>query len=314
MKVIDAHCDALNRMMLRPDIDFHSSEHLDVTLERLVASGSAMQLFAVYLSATLHSPGFREVLQCIDYFYTKVLAHPQMRHIRYAGELAQAEAEGKIGAMLTLEGVDGLMGDELYLRTVFQLGVRCIGLTWNYANWAADGVKEPRQGGLTLKGRQFVKQCEELGIILDVSHLTERGFWELAELSPRPFIASHSNALDIAPDPRNLSRAQIEAIRDRDGRIGLTFIPWLVDTTRPAVMTDLLRHIDYVASLGGGHILGFGSDFDGLSRKTEGLEHAGCFPALAELLARHYDDDFVRGLLYENWRTFFERSLPVSVI
>jgi membrane dipeptidase len=310
MKVIDAHCDVLNKLMFQPDIDFHNTEHLDVTLERLVEVGSVLQLFAVYLSIRITNPEFHWVLKCIDLFHSLILSHPQMLHIKSAADLRRASKEGRIGAMLTLEGVDGLMGNELYLRTVYHLGVRCIGITWNYGNWAADGVKEPRQGGFTLKGRQFVQQCNELGILLDVSHLTERGFWELAEMSERPFIASHSNVYDITPNPRNLRKEQIETILQRNGRIGLTFVPPLVNADGPAVMTDLLRHIDYIGSLGGYHHMGFGSDFDGIVQWTEGLEHMGTYNKLAELLTKHYSADVVECLLYKNWYSYFESHLP----
>ncbi|MEK3912986.1 dipeptidase [Paenibacillus sp. FSL H7-0331] len=312
MKVIDAHCDVLNKMMLHPEIDFHDADRLNVTLERLIEAGSVLQLFAVYMSVQIVNPQFDHILKAIDLFASKIVSHPKMMQIRSAADLRQAEAEGRIGAMLTLEGVEALMGRELYLRTLFHLGVRSIGITWNYANWAADGVKEPRQGGFTLKGKQFVKQCDELGMILDVSHLTEKGFWELTEMSERPFIASHSNAYVVSPNERNLTKDQIQAILQKDGRIGLTFIPPLVNSEKPAVMTDLLRHIDYIASLGGSKHIGFGSDFDGTAQFTNGLEHMGRYNALAELLANHYSNDFVEGLLHRNWRSFFDKQLPAT--
>ncbi|MCZ4142781.1 dipeptidase, partial [Escherichia coli] len=130
--------------------------------------------------------------------------------------------------LLTLEGVDGLEGNLFYLQLCYEMGIRIVGLTWNYANWAADGVMEQRGAGLTEKGKALVGRCNEIGMLLDVSHLTEKGFWELTELSERPFIASHSNSYEVCPHVRNLKDDQIRAIVARNGRVGLTFVPWFV--------------------------------------------------------------------------------------
>lgn len=102
--------------------------------------------------------------------------------------------------------------------------MRFLGITWNYANWAADGVLEQRNGGFTEKGRMLIEWCNDSGMLLDVSHLSQAGFWELADLSTRPFIASHSNAAAICGHVRNLNDEQIKALIAMDGRMGLTFI------------------------------------------------------------------------------------------
>lgn len=311
MKVIDAHCDLLSKMLADPTIDFGlSGAKTDVDYPRLRQGGAAMQWFAVYLSERLGKPAFGYVLEMIDLFYRKIAVHPHVAPVRTRVELEAALEHGQIGAMLTLEGVDGLEGSLTNLRIAYYLGVRCVGITWNYANWAADGVAEPRKGGFTLAGRQLVKECARLGILLDVSHLAEAGFWELLELNEgRPFLASHSNAYAVCPHRRNLTDAQIEAIVRIDGRIGVTFVPYFVSQDKPTI-DDLLRHIDHMCALGAAGHIGFGSDFDGIEEWLPGLSHPGEYGNLTNALLKRYKQEQVEGFLYRNWLTFLQKYLP----
>lgn len=308
--VIDGHCDVLSKLLQKPHLDFRNDLELDVTLSRLQQAGTTMQAFAIYLSENLEFPSFTHVLRCAELFYTRILCHPEMVAVKTKQDLRFVKDHRRIGALLTLEGVDALQGNLTYVRNLFDLGVRSIGLTWNYANWAADGVREPRQGGLTIKGRKLIKLCDEMGILLDVSHLTEAGFWELLQEAKRPFIASHSNAFKICPNLRNLKDDQIEAIIQNGGRIGLAFVPYFIDTSETVAMTQLLLHIDHICSLGGARHIGFGSDFDGISTYVTGLHHPGDYPAWIELLHKYYKEDEVRGFIGENWYRFYEKNLP----
>lgn len=309
MKIIDAHCDLLDKLSQHAELDFkQDSIHADVSFPRLHKSGVAVQCFAVFVSKTSHVT-FDRLLEGFDLFHEKIAAHEGVRAVRNRRELLQAGEQGKLGAILTLEGVDGLEGNPVYLRTAFRLGVRMMGLTWNYANWAADGVLEPRNGGFTVKGRQLVKECSRLGIILDVSHLSEQGFWELSELTERPFVATHSNARQICPHPRNLTDDQIRALIAHNGQIGLTFVPWFVKASDPSIK-DILCHIDHIASLGGSQHIGFGSDFDGIDYHIPGLEHAGNFDRLANELLKKYPAEQAEGFLFGNWHRFFLENLP----
>lgn len=314
MRVIDGHCDVLSKMLMDPFIEFTHDAQLDVTLPRMKAVRMMMQSFAVYLPEKLHNPGFGDILKCIDLFHSKVLAaSDEMLHVRTGQDMETLLHGNKIGALLALEGADGLEGNFTYLRTLFYLGVRSLGITWNYANWAADGILEPRKGGLTYKGTKLVKECNKLGIILDVSHLSEKGFWELTELTEKPFIASHSNAYDICPHPRNLRKNQIEAIVRMEGRVGITFVPWFVREQVPVSIEHLLPHIDRMFALGGVRNVGFGSDFDGIDKWIVGLENTKQYDRLVNLLHKHYKSAEVEGLLWRNWYDFYIAQLPSSI-
>lgn len=309
MKIIDAHCDLLEKLSLHPDLEFkQESIYADVSYPRLHKAGVAVQLFALYLSDKKRIT-FERLLEQVDAFYQKVAAHDGVRFVRTRKDLEEAGASGKLGALLTLEGADALEGSMTYVRSAFYLGVRMLGLTWNQSNWAADGVMEPRKGGLTVKGKQLVRECVRLGIILDVSHLGEKGFWELTELSTRPFVATHSNAQAVCSHPRNLSDDQIKVLIQQGGVMGLTFVPWFVKASEPSVK-DILTHIDHICALGGARHIGFGSDFDGIDYHIPGLEHPGMYDRLGNELYKHYGTALADDFLHGNWYRFLMDHLP----
>ncbi|WP_246079059.1 dipeptidase [Paenibacillus piri] len=310
MKIFDAHCDVLSKLLENPGLDFeHEPELLDVTLDKMKTSGIGVQNFAVYLPEK-DAGDFRRVLESVDLFHQRIASNRYMRLIRSKDDLRLVMESGRIGVMLSLEGVDALQGNLTYVRILFQLGVRSIGVTWNHANWAADGVMEPRGGGFTAKGKQLINECNRLGIVLDAAHLSEKGFWELAELSDKPFIVSHANAKQICGHARNLNNKQITELIRAGGVMGVTFVPPFVQSEQPVTMDKLLMHIDHICSLGGSRHIGLGSDFDGITEWIAGLEHAGKYGRLVELLQKHYSEEDVEHFVYKNWTHFYMRHLP----
>mgnify|MGYP001472048130 CR=1 FL=1 len=313
MNIFDAHCDVLSKLLENPELDFaHGQDGLDVTLERMLASGVAVQNFAIYLPER-YTGDFRHVLESIDLFHERILREPQMRFIRTKADLRLVTDDNRIGALLSLEGVDSLHGSLGLLRILQRLGVTTVGITWNRANWAADGVLEPRKGGFTAAGLELVKECNRLGLIMDVSHLSENGFWELLETSRQPVIASHSNASAISPRMRNLTDAQIRALIAAEGVIGITFVPPFVSEEQPVSMDKILPHIDHICALGGKRHIGFGSDFDGIRQWLVGLEHAGKYDRLVNLLLKHYPEEDVELFVYGNWFRFYMAHLPDEI-
>lgn len=310
--IVDFHCDALSKMQLQPDLNFVSDTRLDVTLERMRQGDVGLQCFAIYLSEKLGKPDFGHVVDQIDLFYSKVVKSGVIP-VRSVEDLNEAVRTARPGGLLSLEGADGLEGNFHYLQLSYERGVRFLGLTWNYSNWAADGILEPRGGGLTFQGVELVRACHKLGMILDVSHLSIKGFWQLAELAEEariPFIASHSNAFAVCPHVRNLRDDQIGAIISLGGRIGLTFVPWFVKSGSVVNLTDLLPHIDHICSLGGEKAIMFGSDFDGIESHIRGLAHAGQYADFENLLLKHYSEETVKGWLSGNAMAFLRRWLP----
>jgi len=306
--LMDGHCDVLMKLYLDPELDFRSGPGLDVTLDRLIRADCRLQSFAVYLP--MAEPTMAHVAAYARILRELAAAHPELHPVRTRQDLRRCIEERRVGAMLTLEGVDALQGNLDHVDELYELGVRSIGVTWNYANWAADGVLEPRQAALSLKGRQLVERCNQKGMILDVSHLAEPGFWELCERTARPPIASHANSYACCPHPRNLKDDQLKALFDAGGLIGLAFVPHFLKDGGNADSDDLLRHIEHIAALGGERNICFGSDFDGIDAYVKGLEHPGKWPELEERLRRYYSDAFVEGLYWRNAAAFYAEQLP----
>ena len=312
-RIIDFHCDALYKMLYQGKVDFTEESLLDVTLPRMKQGGVGMQVMALFLERNLLTgpPRFSQMLRAIDLYRENVLLQPNVMPILTKKDVAVWEQDANLqGFILSLEGVDALEGDLVYLRTVHALGVRFVGLCWNYANWAADGAQEPRKGGFTLEGIALIKECEKLGITLDVSHLNEHAFWQLLELTDQPIIASHSNAAHVMPHVRNLTDEQIKAIIARNGRIGITYVPYFTAERETVTIEDLLRHVDHFCQLGGEKHVMLGSDFDGIDQKIKGLEHAGQHGILLEAIEQRYGSAFADNIAVHNAMTFLKQQLP----
>lgn len=310
--VADFHCDVLYKMMLNAVLDFNHPE-LDVTYKRLETGGVKLQTFAIFIPEEVGTPGIDHVLRQIQIFKDQIVgSQGGLKPLLWREQVERmVQYDGQnIWGLLSLEGVDGLEGNPLYADICFAQGVRFIGLTWNFANWAADGVLERRNAALTNKGRKLVQRCNELGLLLDVSHLSERGFWEVMEQSVRPPIASHSNAAAVFPHPRNLNDEQIKALIIRNGRIGLTFVPMFLQEQGSPSMDCLLKHLEHICTLGGAEHMMFGSDFDGITEHVSGLEHSGCYPAFTQFLLKYYPEKLVKKWLFGNVASYLQENLP----
>jgi len=300
MRIFDAHCDVLYKLFVNPDLSFANSQELQVNLERLTASGTKVQFFAIYVPESVHPDlKFQAALRMVDLFYEKVLKpHPQMKMIKTKADVNNL-ADHEIGAMLTLEGCDAIGQDLLKLRTLLRLGVRAVGLTWNFGNHAADGALEERGAGLSRFGKQVINVLNETNTACDVSHLSEKGFWDVIETS-RFMFASHSNCHSLCTHPRNLRDDQLKALIERDSVIGITFVPEFLSGKKQAKIDDVLRHLEYICSLGGEDHVGFGSDFDGIEFSVSQLAGNNQYENLGNVLQQYYSDIQVKKFLYSN--------------
>ncbi|CAM4065039.1 dipeptidase [Lederbergia lenta] len=308
MKIIDLHCDALYKIWKsNGSLRFRNSEDLDTNIKRLKKGEVKVQCFAIFIPPELKSEEkFQAALDQVDYFYTNVIGNNyEMKHIKEWQDFDRLR-ENEIGAMLTLEGVDCIGNDLHKLSVLHHLGVRSIGLTWNNANLAADGVGESRGAGLSSFGKAIVQFNNMHQLLTDVSHLSEKAFWDVMELATYP-IASHSNAKAVCAHPRNLSDAQAKVLFEKKAMVHIVYFPDFVTEARPATMTDLIKHIDHFCALGGINQVGFGSDFDGITRYIYGLENASKQQYIINELLKYYSHDQVSGFA---WRNFLE-SRPV---
>jgi membrane dipeptidase len=303
--IIDLHCDALLKLSeAKGALRFADSKELDTNKSRLQKGKVIVQCFAIFIEPDIPSDQkFQCVLEQIDYFYEEVLGkNPEMKHIKQWSDFEQLK-NGEIGAMLTLEGVDAIGNDLTRLRILFQLGVRSVGLTWNNANLAADGAGEPRGGGLTLFGKELVKLNNEHRVLTDVSHLSERAFWDVLDIAMYP-IASHSNSRRLCDHPRNLYDQQATEMFNKGGMIHVVYCPPFVTKDGNATVSDVVKHIDHFCTLGGVKQVGLGSDFDGISTFVKGLEDASMSQNLINELLKHFKEEEVRGFAYQNFLNY----------
>ncbi|MBU8907454.1 dipeptidase [Desertibacillus haloalkaliphilus] len=308
MYIIDSHCDALLKLWEQPQKrSFIDSPEIETNLMRIKAGKVKLQCFAIFVEDDVTSDQkFQVALDQIDLFHRHVLAQPEMKQIVNWEDIDTLE-DGQIGALLTLEGADAIGNDLAKLRTLFLLGVKSVGLTWNNANLCADGVGERRGAGLTELGFNVVRLNNQWGVWTDVSHLSERSFWDVLDVAAYP-IASHSNAKALADHPRNLSDEQAKALFSRHGFIGVVFHPAFLRSDGKGTIDDIIRHIEHFCALGGVRHICFGSDFDGMPKTIDRLKHAGMYQHLINELLKHFKEDDVKGFAYKN----FLRHRPVK--
>ncbi len=264
----DFHCDTLLKVA-GGRVDFsrlNKAGHLD--LPRLQSAGFVFQCFAAFFEPGAgQEAALRQTLFLLNEAREKILTLPGVRWVKRGADL-RTEGEKSLLALLSIEGADFLGNDPFLLELVHSLGVRLITLVWNGRNSLGDGVGVgPGGGGLTDLGIKALKIMENLGIIADVSHLNEKGFWQLAGAARRPFVASHSNAWALCRHPRNLKDEQIKEIGRNRGLIGMNLCPsFIAEKRKDQSLSTLVQHMSHIASLVPVDCLCLGCDLDGIRR------------------------------------------------
>ncbi len=234
-----------------------------------------------------------------------------LKVVRTTKEIEGHLRDGALAAILHFEGAENLGPEPGALEEFYDLGLRSLGLVWSRPNAYASGVPfrfpgSPDTGpGLTDAGKELVRECNRLGVLIDLSHLNERGFWDVAGLSDAPLVATHSNAHTLCPSTRNLTGRQLDAIRDSDGMVGVNFAVTFLradggdDANTP--LETVVRHVDYLVDRVGIDRVGFGSDFDGAKVPKEIGDVSGLPNLLAALGEHGYGGAALRKLAHENW-------------
>ena len=323
--VVDTHCDTLKCMLPQFTMPRNSMwedrsktglgvktniGHIDIP--RLVEGGVNCQVFAISSERdTTPAYPLRTALEMIEIFYSECESHSNIIKSAVCHEdIVRANNEGKVAAILSIEGADVLEGRLRTLSVYHRLGVRIVGLVHSLRNLLADGVSERRsKGGLSQFGIEVVEELNKLGMVVDVSHLSDPGFWDVIEVSKDPPLASHSNARSICDHPRNLSDEMIRAMSEKGGVVGINFAPDFVHKNDPSVKT-LVDHIDRIVELVGPEHIGLGSDFDGIPSTPIGLEDVTKLPSITkELLKRGYSEHDIKLILGENHLRLFKKVM-----
>ena len=304
ISVFDAHCDTISRCWREyEDIDSNGGA---VSLDRAErAFGRYCQIFALwtaegYTGYPLGGDGVENACRALLRCFKAQMARYCGRIVqcRTADDVECAHRQGKAAAFLSIEGAELIGCDPARLDEAAAEGVVAINLTWNHANALSGSNAEHPEQGLTPLGKQFVAKMEDLHILVDVSHLSETGFWDVMEQARRPILASHSNAKSVWNHIRNLTDEQITAIIENQGVIGLNFYQDFVGGSRDL---DMLRaHLDHILELGGAANVGLGGDWDGCDI-IDDLPSIDRLSSLYEYLLRHgYHETDVQNLFYNN--------------
>lgn len=291
MKVIDMHCDTISLLLQqkrqKKAVSLRENEgHLD--LLRMKQSNYLLQNFALFVNNDGERKPWEEVCALWGLYQEELEKNSDvLAPVLCYEDIIENEKQGKMSSLLTVEEGAVCGGEVEKLRRLYEMGVRMMTLTWNYPNEIgfpnlnrADRQKKdflytPEESrGLTERGREMVSAMEELGMLVDVSHLSDAGFWDVAECTTRPFVASHSNARAVCRCVRNLTDAMLRRLAERGGCTGLNFCPdFLTEVPagrkNPGTIEAIAEHARHIASAAGIEVLGLGSDFDGIEGHEE---------------------------------------------
>lgn len=309
MRLFDLHCDTAGECWKQGKDLFENDLHL--SLQRGGAYAPWRQVFAIFIPDAYRGDAAWDYFRRIyGYLLDQLEKHSGAVSLcRTAADLGRAEREGKCAALLGVEGGAVLGGELARVRALFDLGVRLITLTWNGKNELGCGCGERFAGGLTRFGREAVREMERVGMAVDVSHLSRRGFWDVAKIAKRPFLASHSNCDAVRRHPRNLTDQQIVRLVSSGGLAGVNLYKAFLGAPGDAGFAAAYRHIAHLLECGAGRAVALGSDFDGceMDPAFAGIERLGSFQRY--LLERGLPAEQVDALFYKNAEKFFQNLL-----
>ncbi len=296
----DTHCDTIVKL-------YHDGQHLrsnrgQMDLQRLRQFGSNIQVFALWMEPWYYSKAFVQAMTYFDFFQSELAQNTDwIGQVYTYDDILQNKKQGKLSAILSMEGGEALESSIDNLHLFYQKGVRMLSLTWNHSNTLADGVGAKSKGGLTKIGRTMVQEMQRLGMILDVSHLSDAGFYDVAELMQMPWIASHSNARAICGHPRNLTDNQLRILGEGGGYVGLNFYPPFVAEKKSVSTEDLVVQISYLLEKAGEDAVGFGSDFDGIAQTPVDLCAVEDMQRFLEKLEREFGASLLQKICEDNF-------------
>ena len=268
--MIDLHCDTMMQLLDHPDSGDLYRNTWKIDIEKLQKAHSKIQDFALFINMGETNDPYGRYEEMRNLCVSQI--HNYGEHIQHVLSYQDVESvykSGKIGALMSIEEGGVLGGDLNKLKQAYQDGVRLITLTWNYPN----GLGEPHCGEqhkkLTSKGVEFVEAMQDLGIIVDCSHLNDAGTEQLGDILDVPFIASHSNARELRSHTRNLPDNLIRLIANKGGIIGLNFAQNFLGTSPISRIEDIVKHGLYLIDKGGEEVVALGTDFDGIPPDTE---------------------------------------------
>ena len=280
-KIFDAHCDTLC-LLNDCEAAFEKNDfHID--RRRMEQYDGYTQVFACFIDPVYKNSAMERFIELSDTFYSQ-----------------------NIDWILSIEGGEMITSLKA-LRSLARQGVRIAALTWNFSNHIASGVLEPdKNRGLTEFGETVVREMNRINMLIDYSHLNDKSFFDIANISNAPIIATHSNSRAVCRHPRNLTDEQFRLIVKTGGCAGINFYPMFLNNSGHAGIDDIVKHIEHFMSLGGERNIGIGADFDGVDYLPEGISGCGeVYKVLDRLLELNYTEEQVNNISHGNFERIF---------
>ncbi len=304
----DMHCDTMTNLADNGGSLLENG--LQVDLRKLQHFEAPLQFFAIWLAPKYYDKAGEKLQNylsfCLEQFqkYAEIIGL-----VKEKGDIAENRKKGKISGLISIEGAEGLTGQVGIIDNLYRSGVREISLTWNNDNAFACGCNTDQDTGLTEEGRALIARMDELGIILDVSHCSDKTFWDIAESRTKPFLASHSNARAVRNHQRNLDDAQLRSLADHGGITGINLFSEFLSKKEHGEISDILEHIDHIINVAGEEHVGFGCDFEGMVVTPVGIESVADMTKVGEALIRKYGSRTAAKIMGENVAAFVENIL-----
>lgn len=313
MRYIDLHCDTITELALHPERGTLAKNDLNIDMSKLKKGGCLVQDFAIWYDQKNPEDPWQYYKKLLQVFQREMKANPSLQQVKTFSDIDQCTKEGKIGAMLSIEGGEVLGGSLEKLKEVYDDGVRIITLTWNYPNELAfpNGMEDEGQG-ITKTGWDIIEAMHHYGIVVDTSHLNDKGTEEILKSKGVPPIASHSDARVVTGHQRNLPDPLIRLFAERGGLIGLNFSNHFTGDSEITKVENIVRHALHIRDIGGEDVLALGTDFDGIQPTLE-IEDASQMDKLVQgLLKGGFSEDQVEKVFYRNAERYFREYLGIG--
>lgn len=310
MRLIDMHCDTLWALMRKKEEDLKNNT-CAIDVEKLKTADCLAQFFACFIymddfqGENRFTQAYEYALEMIAYAKQEISTYPgEMALATSIEEIEQNRKEQVISSLLTIEESGILDNDMGRLERLYAEGIRLLTLTWNYENCIGSPNSRDisiMQQGLKPFGKEVVERMNQLGMLVDVSHLSDGGFWDVIEHSKEPILASHSNARALCPHPRNLSDEMIRALAEKGGIAGLNLYPYFIHESGKITLDDIAEHVAHMYRIGGEDVLSIGTDFDGFDEGTSEIVHMGQMEQLYEAIKkRGFTERQMEKIWYKN--------------
>lgn len=293
--IFDCHCDTLTKAMWENKNLYKNDLHLDI--ERLKKYNKAIQIFAIWLDMPYLGRAYENTVIAIDFF------EEQLKN--YSDYItSDISDESRVRAILSIEGGEAAEGDMDKLYYFRERGIRLMTLTWNNENEIGYGAATGIDKGLKDFGKAAIREMNNMDMLIDVSHLNDKGFWDVYNISQKPFIATHSNSRALCNHYRNLTDDQLKAMAETDSMVGINLYPLFVDGERGR-LDNIIRHIDHIMNIMGDKNIALGCDFDGIAVCPENMEDVSKLYILYNKINEVWGKLTADNIFYNNMVGFF---------